>query len=687
MKILTHFKSPKTKLALLGATFLLLGLSFFFTPKAASAATMSITPSSGEFNVGDTFQVSVIVDTEGQAINTVEASLVFPADRLQIVSPTAGTSIINIYTTPPRFDNRTGQIDVAGGMPGGVTTSKGLITTLTFRARTNGTANIRFLDNSKALLHDGQGTNVLNSTRGAVYTLQLPPPNGPVVSSETHPDQEKWYSQSTAILSWQGVEGAEGYSYEISRDPISLPDNTIDSRDTSVIYKGLGDGVHYFHIKSLREGTWGGVTHFALKVDTTPPAKFGIDVFPGPRTNSERPVIEFTTTDQQSGISRYELKLVPLNQNENINQFFIETVSPHTPGRLEPGGYSIIVRAYDLADNYTEETQRLDISLGVSRYFGPDGLYLIRNIYIRWSILLPSLLFIILILLLLAIWFHRRHQKMETVVSLPGGVQQQLSELQKYRMKYGKLASAFLLLLGTFFAFGSATSFTKAQSTNSGADLTAPLITSYSEKITEQEIFYVSGRTSDPNTEVQLQLQNLYDGQTFALATQSDKRGDWFYQHDGFLTPGKYIVWAQAVRGNEVSPPSAQSQISVQAVALTLAGTRVTTEMLYVGAITILIFIIVLLASYLALILKASRKKQQLLTAELNKAEESVRQGFLALKRDLQLELALVRKAGLTGELAGEERAREEQIEKDLEEIEKVIANEITETKALEGVA
>ncbi len=685
MKVFPKVKHTKHRslLFLLGLAATVL-FSLWSTTKT-EAATMFIDPATGQYQVGDTFQVSILLDTENQEINTIEASLLFPADKLQIVSPTAGSSIINIYTTPPRFNNLTGRIDVAGGIPGGVKTGKGLITTITFKARASGSTNIRFLDNSKALLNDGRGTDALNSSRGANYQLILPPPAGPKVKSETHPDQEKWYNNPSAILSWEKEEGVTGYSYEVNNEPISLPDNVVDSKDNSIIYKRLGDGVYYFHIKSFRNGVWGGVTHFEIKVDTAPPAQFPIDIYPSKRTDSNKPVIEFLTTDQSSGIDRYEIKIVSLQADNQNDTFFIQTNSPYTPERLENGNYSIIVRAYDRAGNYQEVTERLEIVPGIGRFFSLTGLFLGRAGTYRWTTILPLLLLLVLVLLLGAIMAHKRHKRLPIESKLPDNVATQLMELQKYREKYGKLALLVIFIIASLLNFPTQASHAADVQTSSET-LAAPIISSLSEKINDEEIFYISGRTSEPGTAVSLHLQKVSDGQTFEFKTVSDKRGDWFYKHNSFLSPGQYILWAQSFRGQEQSPPSGQKGIDVRPVAFKLAGSRITYQAVYMGIITLLLFLIFMLAVYLILIIRASKKQRALLSKELSRSEESIRQGFMALKNDLQLELSLIHKAGLSGELAGEEKVREEQIMTDLENIEKFVASEIAETKAVEGL-
>jgi uncharacterized protein (DUF58 family) len=183
-----------------GLLVALLVLGFGAAARYASAATLSVSPASGTFTVGDTINVSVLLDTQGQTINAVQSSLSFPPDKLQLVSPSTGQSIIQIYTTPPRVNNQTGRVDIAGGIPGGINVKAGLVSTLVFRIKAPGPAAIHFTDQSRALLNDGAGTEALSNTINASYQLVLPPPSGPVVTSETHPDQNTWYDKSTAIL-------------------------------------------------------------------------------------------------------------------------------------------------------------------------------------------------------------------------------------------------------------------------------------------------------------------------------------------------------------------------------------------------------------------------------------------------------------------------------------------------------
>src|SRR3989338_10178378 len=96
------------------------------TALAAADASLSFAPSGGAYLVGSTFDVSVVLDTHGQQINTVEVHLVYPPDILQIIKPTGETSFIQNWLFPPSFSNTEGTLKLSGGIPGGINTSNGL---------------------------------------------------------------------------------------------------------------------------------------------------------------------------------------------------------------------------------------------------------------------------------------------------------------------------------------------------------------------------------------------------------------------------------------------------------------------------------------------------------------------------------------------------------------------------------
>ncbi|MDZ4244074.1 MAG: cohesin domain-containing protein [Candidatus Doudnabacteria bacterium] len=689
MKQNSLLKYTPARLILWGAVLISL---FVLAPRQSSAASMSLGPATGSYVVGSTFDILVSLNTEDQSINALRASINFPPDKLQVVPDATGHSIITVYSVPPRFDNQAGIIDLQGGIPGGINVSNGQIIKITFRVKSVGTAIVRFRDESQVLANDGLGTNVLKDRQNGIYELVLPPPSGPIVVSETHPDQSVWYSHPTVLLKWSADDpGVTGYSSVINDTPVDVPDDISEGIKTGVAYKNLGDGVKYFHIKSLRGEHWGGTTHFALNIDTLPPAEFPIEIIPGTRTTRSQPIIQFATTDNLSGLDHYELKIVPLSPGKAqaaltaTNQpLFIEVVSPYVAPPLEKGSYSVIVRAYDRAGNSQEQAQKLKIVSSLFQPLGDRGVELRGQLVIPWPWFWIGISLLLALLAYLAVrlkhWHDQVHLK-RLNRELPEQIASQISELKKFRQKYGKIA---ILLFAVSMVLGSYSKPLNALAQES-VELSPPYVSSVPRNITNEEIFYVGGKTDAANIEVIIYLQNLQSGETISQRVLSDKKGEWFYTHDNFLTSGSYLLWTQSRLGDQVSPPSPQIQLNVDPTAIQFGASRISTEVLYLILILILFALVLILASYVIFHGLSGRKKHKLLREEVKKAEESVKRGFAVLRRDIEAELAVVRKAGgHKGKMSHAEQSREDQLLRDLADVEKYVGEEIWEIEQLE---
>lgn len=667
--------------------FILYIISFIF----ADAAIISLSPSSGAFTVGSTFDISLFLNTQGKSVNAVQVYIKFPSDKLQLVSPKISQSIINIWSNQPKLDNKTGVIELEGIIPGGINTSDGLVTKLTFRVKSVGSAIVKFLDKSRVLLNDGFGTDALEQTQNSIYNLVLPPPLGPIVVSETHPDQSRWYSNPNVILKWASESDVDDYSYILNNEPIDVPDDISDGVKNSVIYKNIGDGVYYFHIKSLRNGSWGGTTHFSINVDSLPPAEFSIEVSPSERSTSKQPIIQFMTTDNFSGFDHYELKIIPLqsiksSEEEENQKFFIEVESPYLSPMLELGSYDIIIRAYDKAGNYRETIKHLNI---VNPLFKPitdkgleiDGLFIIPWLWV-WIILL----FLIAILAYIGWHFEKWHHNIHFKIlnkEFPEHIEKKLNEFEKYKSKY-KGAAIFLIIISAGILFSGSVFAQKIESQK--IEFGPPIITTISRNISNEEIFYVGGKTDFSNTKVIIYFQNPKTGETLSQGIVSDKNGDWFYRHNAFLSSGNYILWAQSKIADELSPPSSQMQINVQRTAIQFGASRISYEVLYLIIIAIFLIIFIGVISYAIFHAYHVRKKHKEFAKEIREAEESIRRGFAVLRRDIEAELAVIKKIKLNKNISAEEKIKEDQLIKDINLIENYIGKEIWDVKKAEQI-
>lgn len=394
----------------LSAIFLPLGLSA--QSISGGQAALFLSPSSGSFLVGSNFDISIVLDTKGVAVNTVEVELNFPPDKLQLVSPSvSGPSIIQIWPTAPAFSNQEGKIYFVGGIPSpGITTSQGVVLTLNFRAISSGEARISFGGKTSVLANDGKGTNILRQKPSAFFKFLTPPPLGPEISSPTHPDQERWYRDTNPVFNWPKNERDAAYSYSLDQDPSGFPDTTPEGSAATASFENLDNGIWYLHLRARDSGVWGGVSHYIVKIDSQPPADFKIDVSPSLRTNNQRPVFRFFTTDAFSGFDHFEMKIIPLYQEGAGQQLFFETVSPYQSQSLSPGRYQVVVRAVDRAGNSRDASETVNILNNFRKVFDPEGIDL-NWIFIPWTraISVLGLLALFLFITLIVLWRRHRH--------------------------------------------------------------------------------------------------------------------------------------------------------------------------------------------------------------------------------------------------------------------------------------
>jgi len=386
-------------------------------PVRAAGASLYLSPNSGTFYIGSTFDVSIFVNTGGENVNAVQVDLKFDPKKLQIASPTAGKSFISVWVSQPTYSNIQGTASFQGGMPSpGINTSAGLVSTITFRAISPGETTILFLDSSRVLLDDGKGTNILSSKARGVYTLRIPPPEGPKIFSATHPDQNKWYKNNNPTFSWEKEEGVTDFSFSLDFDSQGIPDSVSEGGQTSISFTDLEDGIWYFHVKAKKAEVWGGTSHYLVQIDSTPPASFQLEVSPSLETSLSQPVISFITTDALSGFDHFEIKVIditPGHEDREIS-FFIEAASPYKLPVLEVGKYMVIVRAFDNAGNWRDESVKIEIipeGIGLTR----EGIYFFEIFLSWWLIILIIILGLALITLLLIRWWKKQKEFQEGV--------------------------------------------------------------------------------------------------------------------------------------------------------------------------------------------------------------------------------------------------------------------------------
>ena len=325
-------------------------------PVEAAGASLSIYPQSGTFTTGNTFDVSVFVNTSGQNVNAVKVDLKFDPEKLQVITPAKGLSAVGVWIFPPSFSNTKGRVTLQGGFSGqGINTSEGLVSVIVFEAVSQGKTEVNFLDSSLVLVGEKEGVNILTSVNRGIYDIIPSPPKGPQIFSESHPDQNRWYKNNSPVFSWEKIEETNAYSYKLDDDPYGEPDNVIDVRSTSISFEEVEDGIRYFHLKAKKGQAWGGTSHFRVMVDTAPPLKFEPYLEPFSLSSGNYLLIYFNTKDLLSGIDHYKVRIADLTDPEHIAlSGWVREESPSRISTEKSGTFRILVRAFDKAGNFQE---------------------------------------------------------------------------------------------------------------------------------------------------------------------------------------------------------------------------------------------------------------------------------------------------------------------------------------------
>src|SRR3989344_9525064 len=175
----------------------------FFMPFLASAATLSLSPSGGGYNVGDIISVNILLDTQGAPVQGADIRYLNYNPAL-LEAQDENTGIAGVQITPGTLmptmansvDTANGKILFAQAISGsGTFTGAGTLATARFKVLASGTANLNF----NFTPGDTSDTNVaydavdlLTSVGNASYALTIPPPptQFPVLSLSPVSDRE-----------------------------------------------------------------------------------------------------------------------------------------------------------------------------------------------------------------------------------------------------------------------------------------------------------------------------------------------------------------------------------------------------------------------------------------------------------------------------------------------------------------
>lgn len=139
-----------------------------------TAAILLLTPTTGQFYIGDIVTVALVVNTLKQSINTVGGKVIFPLDKLEVTEISKTNSIISLWIQEPIASSSQDFIDFLGGLPEpGFIGTAGQIINISFKVKSGGDAIIGVKD-AYVLANDGFGTDILTEITPTKLTLSKP---------------------------------------------------------------------------------------------------------------------------------------------------------------------------------------------------------------------------------------------------------------------------------------------------------------------------------------------------------------------------------------------------------------------------------------------------------------------------------------------------------------------------------
>ena len=381
-KIFTHKTTVKETINYTRIILYLCLFVFFFVwfslllSMTAQAASLSFSPSSGSYFVGQTFPLEVYVSSPEQSMNAISGVISFPKDKLEVASVSKTGSIIDLWVQEPAFSNTAGTITFEGiVLNPGFTGSVGKIITINFRTKLVGSASLIFSSGS-VLANDGKGTNILSNLNGGVYVLEpkseksVSPvstgtPAAPVIFSSTHLDENEWYSNNDPEFTWELPSDVTGMSLLLNQSSTTNPGKVSEGVMESKKYEDVEDGAWYFHIRFRNQYGWGEILHRKVLIDTVPPNIFKIIVDKKGDLTNPSPVLYFESADDTSGIKYYE---VEIDREKRIIAALEPAAivdirkNPFQMPLLTPGTHEVEVKAFDQAENFSLTETDIEIT-------------------------------------------------------------------------------------------------------------------------------------------------------------------------------------------------------------------------------------------------------------------------------------------------------------------------------------
>lgn len=290
-----------TPYLLAGAFVMVLGWSA--SPAHAIEPSVRLVGPVGQVRTGTIWPIEIRLDTGGVNINAAEVQVIVTGEGVEVTRLGRESSIFTLWPEGPSISGATAKF--VGGRPGGLVAVDAIVGTVFVVARQPGSVKVRLLADASGLYrHDGVGTKV--PVTGSTIEIQVADDLVPAVDlvSMTHPDESSWGRTGEIDVAWTASPN-EQFSYRLSNDIGTVPDDDLDAGVNPLRFTGLEDGVWYFTIKRRLPGeAWSPIFQRRFLLDRTPPEPFSLQR-PDPRTVGGHTALTWTALDRTAGVVAY----------------------------------------------------------------------------------------------------------------------------------------------------------------------------------------------------------------------------------------------------------------------------------------------------------------------------------------------------------------------------------------------
>lgn len=331
----------------------------------AQNASLSITPPTGVYPIGEPFTIEVRISTEGSVIGTADATIAYDPEHVTYVSMSGDGSVFTRVSEDA--SSSYGRVSISGliqhGQPG-FNGTNGLIAKLTFLPIKNVATQFHFANGSAtAPLQLGASvaslSNVISTLQVASYTFipkETVAAGVPFAYAQSDfeitplpvPEKE-WFGTTTIQLSWTVPSGATEMRTLVSESKDATPTKEYTSPQTSVTLTDVKEGVSYFLLQFKNNGEWGSVIQYPLQVDISSPSY--VLIKEAERVDDSDPRVGFVieSSDAFSGVESYEMSI-----DGDISEVWEKPDNGiYRPEGLTPGEHVLTASAFDRAGNST----------------------------------------------------------------------------------------------------------------------------------------------------------------------------------------------------------------------------------------------------------------------------------------------------------------------------------------------